>query len=145
MRYTSAKSILVVVPINTIQNWVSEFNRWSPIDDPTIDYKRPYQLYILNETSKKFVQRAKIVQNWSQTGGALIIGYEMFRLMVTKKCSQTSTATKNRTTGVSSPLTPLTTDCDDEDKNIETMEGKRNIYENNDQLLLNNRDKKYID
>ena len=121
------KSILVVVPINTIQNWGNEFNRWCPIDDPSIDYKRPYQLYILNEASKKFAQRAKIVQNWSETGGTLIIGYEMFRLMVTKKCSQTSTTTKNRTMGVASPATPLGADGEDEDKNIETMEGKKKI------------------
>ncbi len=106
---------------------MSEFSRWCPIDDPTIDYKRPYQLYILNETSKKFLQRAKIVQNWSETGGTLLIGYEMFRLMVTKKCSQTSTSTKNRLTNISSPSTPLMAEGEEEDKNIETMEGKRNI------------------
>lgn len=29
-RYTPAKKVLCVVPVNTIQNWVSEFNRWLP-------------------------------------------------------------------------------------------------------------------
>jgi RAD54-like protein 2 len=131
-RYTTAKSILVVVPINTIQNWASEFNRWCPVDDPNIEYKRPYQLYILNEVSKKFVQRAKIVQNWSQTGGTLIIGYEMFRLMITKKSSQTSTSTKmnnsNKIANISSPMTPITNDPEDEEKNTEILEGKRKIF-----------------
>jgi RAD54-like protein 2 len=135
LRYTKIKSILIVVPINTIQNWATEFNRWCPIDDPTIDYKRPYQLYILNDASKKFSQRAKIVQNWTETGGTLIIGYEMFRLLVTKKCSQTSTTTKNRTMmGVASPSTPLAADGEDEDKSIETMEGKR---ENLTKIIMN--------
>ena len=134
LRYTAAKSILVVVPINTIQNWVSEFNRWSPVDDPTIDYKRPYQLYILNETSKKLFQRAKIIRDWSQTGGTLIIGYEMFRLMLTKKPSQTSTAKK--TTSISSPSTPLMLDFEDEEKNPESIEGKiRESMKFNDQFL----------
>jgi RAD54-like protein 2 len=132
LRYTIAKSILVIVPINTIQNWVNEFNRWCPVADPNIEYKRPYQLYILNDTSKKFVQRAKIVQNWSQTGGTLIIGYEMFRLMVTKKSSQTSTSTKmnnsNKITNISSPITPLTTDPDDEEKSTEIVEGKKKLF-----------------
>jgi len=52
------------------------------------------------------------------------MGYEMFRLMVTKKSSQTSTSTK--TTNISSPMTPLTIDLEEEDKNLETMEGKNN-------------------
>jgi len=51
------------------------------------------------------------------------MGYEMFRLMVTKKSSQTSTSTK--TTNISSPMTPLTIDLEEEDKNLETMEGKK--------------------
>jgi RAD54-like protein 2 len=88
-------------------------------------------LYILNETSKKFFQRAKIVQNWSQTGGTLIMGYEMFRLMITKKSSQTSTTTKtannnnNKITNISSPSTAMMTDFEEEEKNFETMEGKK--------------------
>jgi len=126
LRYTTAKLILVVVPINTIQNWVSEFNRWCPLENSNIEYKRPYQLYVLNETSKKFIQRAKLVQNWSQTGGTLIMGYEMFRLMVTKKSSQTSTSTKTTNiTNISSPITPLTIDVEEEDTNFKTMEGNK--------------------
>jgi RAD54-like protein 2 len=87
-------------------------------------------LYILNETSKKLIQRIKIVQNWSQTGGTLLIGYEMFRLMVTKKSSPTSTSTKtnnnnnNKIPNASSPITPLTIDPEEEEKNFETLEGK---------------------
>ncbi|CAF3333665.1 unnamed protein product [Rotaria sp. Silwood1] len=130
LRYTTAKSVLIVVPINTIQNWASEFNRWCPLDDPKIEYKRSFQLYVLNELSKKFDQRAKIVQNWSQTGGTLIIGYEMFRLMVTKKHSQTGTLIKNNNShkqvNIFSPSTSLTPDVGDNEKVLETMEDIRN-------------------
>ncbi|CAF2309711.1 unnamed protein product [Rotaria sp. Silwood2] len=130
LRYTTAKLVLIVVPINTIQNWASEFNRWCPLDDPNIGYKRPFQLYVLNEMSKKFDQRAKIVQNWSQTGGTLIIGYEMFRLMVTKKYSQTGTSIKNNNSNkqvnISSPSASLAADVEENEKFFETMDDVRN-------------------
>ena len=120
MQHTTAKSVLIVVPINTIQNWLNEFNRWCPVDDPTIEYKRSFQLYILNETSKKITQRSKLVQDWSQTGGALIIGYEMFRLLVTKK--NPSSTKPNRSMG-SQLVTPIIVDLEEEEKNSETMQG----------------------
>ncbi|UJR26103.1 hypothetical protein I4U23_007449 [Adineta vaga] len=139
LRYTTAKSVLIVVPINTIQNWANEFNRWCPVDDPTIGYKRPYQLYILNETSKKFEQRAKIVRNWSQTGGTMIIGYEMFRLMVTKKTPQTSTSTRTtnriKTMNASSPSTSLFPDDEEDEKTFETIEDIRNALINPDLVI----------
>ncbi|CAF1412645.1 unnamed protein product [Adineta steineri] len=140
LRYTIAKSVLIVVPINTIQNWANEFNRWCPVGNPNIDYQRPYQLYIINETSKKLVQRAKIVENWSQTGGALLIGYEMFRLMVTKKTPQTSTSTKTnnnniRITNISSLSTPLFGDTEEEEKNNETFDDIRNALINPDLVI----------
>jgi len=31
LRHTGAKSVLVIVPVNTLQNWVSEFNMWLPV------------------------------------------------------------------------------------------------------------------
>ncbi|CAF0786043.1 unnamed protein product [Adineta ricciae] len=129
LQYTTAKSVLIVVPINTIQNWLSEFNRWCPIDDLNSEYRRLFQLYILNETSKKITQRAQIVQNWSQTGGALILGYEMFRLLVTKKNTQTNSSTKNNNINKSTLIrstTPVIVDLEEEEKNCEVMKDVRN-------------------
>lgn len=81
-------------------------------------------MYILNETSKKFTQRAKIVQNWSQSGGTLIMGYEMFRLLVTKKNPTTKANSTNNKSLVARPATPVVVDLEEEEKNFETMEGK---------------------
>jgi RAD54-like protein 2 len=132
LQYTTAKSVLIVVPINTIQNWLNEFNRWCPSDNPNIEYKRLFQLYILNETSKKFTQRSKMVQSWSQTGGTLIMGYEMFRLLVTKK---NSSSTKTNKSIVTQPVTPVVVDLEEEEKNFETMEDIRNALLNPDLVI----------
>ncbi len=105
---------------------MNEFNRWCPIDNPNIEYKRLFQLYILNETSKKLIHRIKMVQNWSQTGGTLIMGYEMFRLLVTKKNS----STKTNKSMISQSTTPVIVDLEEEEKNFETMEGKKNHFFN---------------
>lgn len=152
LRYTAAKSVLVVVPINTIQNWLSEFNRWCPVTDPDLGYTRPYQLYILNESSKKLEQRAKIVRSWSLTGGTLIIGYEMFRLMVTKKSSATSTSTRITTTvnitSASDPTASLLPEVDDEEKSVESMDGKsggENVHEPTVGFHLRSRSSEHID
>ena len=125
LRYAIAKSVLIVVPINTIQNWVNEFNRWCPIADSTLEYTRPYQFYLLNDASKKFEQRTSIVQNWSKTGGVLIIGYEMFRLLATKKIMPTKSSHSNRAGNHTSPGTPTFRDLEDEGRNLNTVEGKR--------------------
>ena len=132
LRYTTAKSVLIVVPINTIQNWLHEFNHWCPIDNPEFEYKRSFQLYILNETTKKSIQRIQMVQKWSQTGGTLIMGYEMFRLLVTKK---NPTKTPNRS-NVNRPSTPVVVvDLEEEEKNFETMEDVRNALLNPDLVI----------
>ena len=110
-----------------MQNWSNEFNHWTPSNDPNTEYQRSFSLYILNETSKKFTQRARIVQNWLQTGGTLIIGYEMFRLLVTKKQSYVNASMKSNggNKSISSrSATPIVVDLEEEEKNFETMEGK---------------------
>lgn len=40
LRHTCSKTVLCIVPINTLQNWVSEFNMWiPPSPEYDIDYK----------------------------------------------------------------------------------------------------------
>jgi len=31
LRHTGAKTVLIIVPVNTLQNWVNEFNMWLPV------------------------------------------------------------------------------------------------------------------
>lgn len=94
LRCTCAKRVLCIVPINTIQNWLSEFNYWLPengqqkLDNDTIiNYRRPFKVLLINDFAKTHKQRAEIILDWQTNGGVLLIGYEMFRTLVTLKQS----------------------------------------------------------
>ncbi len=41
MRYTGAKTVLCIVPINTLQNWVAEFDMWLPVRTKPSSDKKP--------------------------------------------------------------------------------------------------------
>ncbi|CAF0904925.1 unnamed protein product [Brachionus calyciflorus] len=92
LRCTGCKRVLCIVPINTIQNWLSEFNNWLPEDgqqkldhDTIFGYKRPFKVYLINDAAKTIKQRTDIILDWKSNGGVLLIGYEMFRTLVTLK------------------------------------------------------------
>jgi RAD54-like protein 2 len=70
-RCESNKCVLCIVPINTIQNWLSEFNNWLPengqqrLDNDTIIYyQRPFKVYMINDFAKTFKQRSEIIRNY---------------------------------------------------------------------------------
>ncbi|CAI9719372.1 helicase ARIP4 isoform X2 [Octopus vulgaris] len=95
LRFTEAQSVLCIVPINTIQNWLAEFNMWLPEKSPedsedkaNLDVTtRNFKLFVINDNHKTTLARAKILDEWSRIGGVLLMGYEMYRLLVTKKCT----------------------------------------------------------
>jgi len=101
LRCTTAQRVLCIVPINTIQNWQSEFNNWLPENgqhrldqDTLINYKRPFKVHTINDFAKTLKQRTEIILEWRNRGGVLLIGYEMFRTLVQN--STTSKQMKNQ-------------------------------------------------
>ena len=89
---TNSKRILCIVPINTIQNWLAEFNKWIPLaknEKNSADISetkfRNFEVYLLNDTAKNLEQRAKVIFKWKDNGGVLLMGYELFRMLATKK------------------------------------------------------------
>ncbi|XP_028164120.1 uncharacterized protein LOC114355472 [Ostrinia furnacalis] len=92
LRHTSSKTVLCIMPINTLQNWVAEFNMWLPLDatnSPLAAHgevrPRNFPIYVLNDSHKTLQMRAKVVKDWTTTGGVLMIGYELYRLLSMKK------------------------------------------------------------
>ncbi|XP_014484320.1 PREDICTED: transcriptional regulator ATRX-like isoform X2 [Dinoponera quadriceps] len=69
---TGVKTVLVVCPLSTVLNWVHEYKTWlTDLDDDV-------NVYELTKFKKNFERKYQL-QRWQQTGGVLIIGYEMFR------------------------------------------------------------------
>lgn len=65
---------LVVAPLNTVLNWVNEFEKWQEgmKDEESLEVTEL-------ATVKRPQERAYILQRWQEDGGIMIIGYEMYR------------------------------------------------------------------
>ncbi|TKS71380.1 Helicase ARIP4 [Collichthys lucidus] len=125
LRNTEAHTVLAIVPVNTLQNWLSEFNLWlppqealSPDTDPTLVTGRAFKVHILNDEHKTTLARAKVVEDWSRDGGVLLMGYEMYRLLSMKKSFVMGKKRKSK-----KPAGPIIIDLDEEDRQQELMKG----------------------
>ncbi|GAB0087485.1 uncharacterized protein DMENIID0001_017940 [Sergentomyia squamirostris] len=92
LRHTNSKTVLCIMPVNTLQNWIAEFNMWlpenpekSPLSAHGEVRPRNFKIHILNDSHKSLSARSKVVLGWARDGGVLMIGYEMFRLLSMKK------------------------------------------------------------
>ncbi|KAF3696640.1 Helicase ARIP4 [Channa argus] len=124
-RHTQAHTVLAIVPVNTLQNWLSEFNMWVPPQeafppdtDPALVMHRTFKVHILNDEHKNMVTRARVVEDWARDGGVLLMGYEMYRLLSLKKNLMAGRKKKNKkTTG------PVVINLDEEDRQQELLKG----------------------
>ncbi|KAM7412316.1 hypothetical protein PAMA_022001 [Pampus argenteus] len=123
--HTQAHTVLAIVPVNTLQNWLAEFNTWVPSAEslpPDANARmvkpRTFKVHILNDEHKNTTSRAKVVEDWAQDGGVLLMGYEMYRLLSLKKTFVTGRKKKSKkTTG------PIVIDLDEEDRQQELLKG----------------------
>ncbi|XP_029286537.1 helicase ARIP4 isoform X2 [Cottoperca gobio] len=125
LRNTEAHTVLAIVPVNTLQNWLTEFNLWlpsqdalSPDTDPALVTGRAFKVHILNDEHKTTLARAKVVEDWSKEGGVLLMGYEMYRLLSMKKSFVMGKKRKSK-----KPVGPIIIDLDEEDRQQELMKG----------------------
>uniref|UniRef100_A0A3B3VAA0 RAD54 like 2 n=1 Tax=Poecilia latipinna TaxID=48699 RepID=A0A3B3VAA0_9TELE len=125
LKNTEAHTVLAIVPVNTLQNWLTEFNLWLPPQealppdtDPAFVTGRTFKVHILNDEHKTTVARAKVVEEWSRDGGVLLMGYEMYRLLSMKKSFVMGKKRKTK-----KPAGPVIIDLDEEDRQQELMKG----------------------
>ncbi|KAK5622419.1 hypothetical protein CRENBAI_003931, partial [Crenichthys baileyi] len=124
-RHTAAHTVLAIVPVNTLQNWLSEFNTWvpppealPPDTDPALVTPRAFKVHILNDEHKNTASRAKVVEDWSRDGGVLLMGYEMYRLLSLKKNFVAGRKKRSKKTGG-----PDIINLDEEDRQQELLNG----------------------
>ncbi|KAM3617680.1 uncharacterized protein V6R79_009577 [Siganus canaliculatus] len=122
-RHTQAHTVLAIVPVNTLQNWLSEFNTWVPPPealpadtDPALAAPRTFKVHILNDEHKNTTTRAKVVEDWTRDGGVLLMGYEMYRLLSLKKSFVAGRKKKSK-----KPPGPVVIDLDEEDRQQELL------------------------
>ena len=84
--------VLCIVPINTIQNWLAEFNHWLPergrgssLSDSGTVTPRSFDVFLLNDALKNLEQRSRVIDSWRAEGGVLLMGYELYRLLANKR------------------------------------------------------------
>ena len=90
LRCTASTHVLIAAPVNTLHNWKREFDLWLPPLSKHIPREtsnmthsnRNFQLFTITEQEKTFKQRFKVLLQWKQDAGVLIIGYELFRNLV---------------------------------------------------------------
>lgn len=65
---------LVVCPLNTVLNWLNEFEKWQEglKDEESLEVTEL-------ATVKRPQERAYALQRWQEDGGVMIMGYEMYR------------------------------------------------------------------
>ncbi|ETV84641.1 hypothetical protein, variant [Aphanomyces astaci] len=71
---------LVLCPTVCILNWVQEFHKW--LVPSSLERCPIYQMDTTNSYKSNTASRIQILEDWKASGGVLIMGYEMFRLLL---------------------------------------------------------------
>ena len=76
---SGVRQVLVVCPVNVVENWDQEFTKWMA------EMRTAPEMFVLTDAGASNKKRVDLLKKWKQTGGIMIIGYDNFRNLVTKK------------------------------------------------------------
>merc|ERR1711911_575485 len=79
---------------------------------------RSFILHVLNDSTKDINSRCRVISEWMNQGGVLLLGYEMYRIFYTQRKQRKRGRKKKRSSGL--------IDVEEEEKEKETLE---KIYE----------------
>uniref|UniRef100_A0A8C7ICR6 DNA helicase n=1 Tax=Oncorhynchus kisutch TaxID=8019 RepID=A0A8C7ICR6_ONCKI len=74
-RCLNFRTALVVCPLNTILNWVNEFDKWQVNMGADKNIEKVTELATLKRPQERYIA----LQKWQKDGGVMIMGYEMYR------------------------------------------------------------------
>eukprot|EP00042_Codosiga_hollandica_P055491 m.779200 g.779200 ORF g.779200 m.779200 type:complete len:1424 (-) comp59130_c0_seq4:96-4367(-) len=86
--HTPIRTAMVIVPKNTIPHWEEEHAKWLS--------RKNVPIFMLNDTLKTMKSRVGLVKRWHDSRGVLVLGYEMFRLMLDHVISKPKAAKKKK-------------------------------------------------
>jgi transcriptional regulator ATRX len=73
---TGVKTVLIIVPKNTLSNWMAEFNLWAGDSE--------YHVFNFNDYSSKAMQ-FELISSWHRRGGVGIISFTTYRNLTSNK------------------------------------------------------------
>ncbi|XP_024393599.1 protein CHROMATIN REMODELING 20 isoform X2 [Physcomitrium patens] len=91
------KTVLIVVPVNVLHNWRSEFHKWQPGNEA------PVPVYMLEDVARDNVNRARLLGKWQRCGGVMLIGYTAFRNLSIGKTVKDKIVRDNLCTSLQDP------------------------------------------
>lgn len=86
---TKCQRVIILLPINVMLNWRTEIEKWTSQCDYQIPiYDLPIGTSIL--AKEKYKHRLDVIQEWYETGGVFLMGYQMFSFLVHGKFIKSS-------------------------------------------------------
>lgn len=83
---TNIKRVLILMPVNVIMNWRSEFNMWTR---DCCERLGIYELPNMKGADRDLVRaRVRELEKWFNKGGVFLMGYNMFARLVQGKSSK---------------------------------------------------------
>ena len=76
LRHTKAKTILILTPLSTLQNWANEFDRWLPSAELNSEkgvLTRSFNVHILNEKTNELNSRSMVNKLCGANLGLLVL------------------------------------------------------------------------
>ena len=60
------------------------------------NYQRPFEVYQVSSNCKTLKERSYVIGRWRSTGGVLVIGYDMYRNLMTMSAYQDNSKKKRK-------------------------------------------------